>query len=186
MGKAIACTFAQEQAAMILLQLFWTFFRIGLFSFGGGYAMLSMIQQEVVINHQWMTNTQLTDMIAISQMTPGPIAINAATFIGFRQAGMWGAVFTTLGVVLPSLILMSLITIFYLKLKSKPWFKAVFVELRPLVIGLIAAAAVLAGKSAITDWFGVVVFAVCLGLSLSYKVHPLILMALSGIAGILL
>lgn len=171
---------------MIYLQLFLTFFKIGLFSFGGGYAMLSMIQQEVVMNHQWLTNKQLTDMIAISQMTPGPIAINAATFIGYRQAGWWGSVFTTVGVVLPSLILMSLITMFYLKLRGKPWFNVVFRDLRPLVIGLIGAAAVLAGRSAITDWFGVIVFCLCLGLSLKYKVHPIILMVLSGIAGILI
>jgi chromate transporter len=171
---------------MIYLQLFWTFFKIGLFSFGGGYAMLSMIQQEVVMSHKWLSNTQLTDMIAISQMTPGPIAINAATFIGYRQAGLGGSIVTTVGVVLPSLILMSLITIFYLKLRGKTWFSVVFKDLRPLVIGLIGAAAVLAGKSAITDWFGIVVFLLCFGLSLKYKVHPVILMALSGLAGILI
>jgi chromate transporter len=169
----------------MLWQLGWTFFKIGLFSIGGGYAMLSMIQQEVVIKNQWMTNQQLTDMIAISQMTPGPIAVNVATFIGYRQAGFWGSVFTTFGVVLPSLILMLLITVSYLKLKHKVWFTQIMKDLRPLVIGLIASAAWLTAKTAFVDWFGMIVFAVCFFLSLRFKLHPVILMALAGLAGVL-
>jgi len=168
----------------MLWQLCWTFFKIGLFSIGGGYAMLSMIQQEVVIKHQWLTNQQLTDMIAISQMTPGPIAVNVATFIGYRQAGFWGSVFTTFGVVLPSLILMLLITISYLKLKKKAWFVLMMKDLRPLVIGLIASAAWLTAKTAFVDWFGIIVFAACFFLSLRYKLHPVILMVLAGLAGV--
>jgi chromate transporter len=170
---------------MIYFLLFWTFFRIGLFSFGGGYAMLSMIQQEVVVHHHWLTNTQLTDMIAISQMTPGPIAINAATFIGYRQAGFWGSVFTTMGVVLPSLILMALITLTYLRLKGKAWFNLILADLRILVIALIASAAWLAAKASITNLFGICIFIACLGLSLKYKLHPILLMLLAGIAGII-
>jgi chromate transporter len=170
---------------MMLWQLLFTFFKIGLFSIGGGYAMLTMIQQEVVIKHGWITQQQMTDMIAISQMTPGPIAINVATFIGYRQAGFWGSVFTTFGVVLPSLIIMLLITLFYLKLRGKGWFDAILKGLRPLVIGLIVSAAWLTAKSSFTDVFGIVVFAVCFFLSLKYKVNPLILMVLAGLAGIL-
>jgi chromate transporter len=169
----------------MLWQLLWTFFRIGLFSIGGGYAMLSLIQQEVVVNHQWLTQQQMTDMIAISQMTPGPIAINVATFVGYRQAGFWGSVFTTIGVVLPSLIIMLLITLFYLKLRRKGWFAAILKDLRPLVIGLIVSAAWLTARSSFTDWFGVIVFAVCFLLSLRFKLNPLLLMLLAGLAGIL-
>ncbi len=146
--------------------------------------MLSMIQQEVVIKHHWLTNQQLTDMIAISQMTPGPIAVNVATFIGYRQAGFWGSVFTTFGVILPSLIIMLIITISYLKLKKKAWFGMILKDLRPLVIGLIASAAWLTAKAAFVNWFGVVVFAACFILSLRFKLHPMLIMALAGIAGI--
>jgi chromate transporter len=169
----------------MLWQLFATFFKIGLFSFGGGYAMLSMIQQEVVVKNQWLSSQQMTDMIAISQMTPGPIAINVATFIGYRQSGILGSVVTTLGVVMPSIILMLLITLFYLKLRGKGWFDAILKGLRPLVIGLIVSAAWLTAKSAFVDWFGVVVFALCFVLSLKYRTHPILLMALAGVAGIL-
>lgn len=169
----------------MLWQLMFTFFKIGLFSVGGGYPMLSMIQQEVVEKHHWMTAQQVTDMIAISQMTPGPIAINVATFIGYRQAGFPGAVFTTVGVVLPSLILMLLLTLFYLKLRGKGWFNAILKGLRPLVVGLIVAAAWLTAKASFVNWFGVAVFAACFVLSLKFKLHPLILMLLAGIAGII-
>lgn len=169
----------------MLWQLCWTFFKIGLFSIGGGYAMLSMIHQEVVVKHHWLTSQQVTDMIAISQMTPGPIAVNVATFIGYRQAGFWGSVFTTFGVILPSLILMLIITISYLKLKKKAWFALMLKDLRPLVIGLIASAAWLTAKAAFADIFGIIVFAGCFFLSLRYKVHPLIIMAMAGIAGVI-
>jgi chromate transporter len=169
----------------MLWQMFTTFFKIGLFSIGGGYPMLSMIQQEVVVKNQWLSSQQVTDMIAISQMTPGPIAINVATFIGYRQAGVLGSVVTTLGVVFPSIILMLLITLFYLKLRGKGWFDAILKGLRPLVIGLIVAAAWLTAKSSFTDIFGIIVFVVCFFLSLKYKVNPLILMVLAGLAGII-
>ncbi len=169
----------------MLWPLLWTFFKIGLFSIGGGYAMLSLIQQEVVVNHQWLTQQQMTDMIAISQMTPGPIAINVATFVGYREAGVWGAVFTTLGVILPSLIIMFLITFFYLRLRHKRWFAALLKSLRPLVIGLILAAAWLAARGAVTDLFGIVIFLLCFVLSLRFKINPLVLMLLAGLAGVL-
>lgn len=147
--------------------------------------MLSMIQQEVVEKHHWMTAQQVTDMIAISQMTPGPIAINVATFIGFQQAGYLGAVFTTIGVILPSMLLMLLITLFYLKLRGKSWFSAILKELRPLVVGLIVAAAWLTAKASFVDWFGIAVFLGCFILSLKFKLNPLVLMLLAGIAGII-
>ena len=83
---------------MTYLTLIWTFFKIGLFSFGGGYAILAMIQQEAVVRHAWLSPSEFTDVVAISQMTPGPIAINAATFIGYRQAGIPGSLLCTFGV----------------------------------------------------------------------------------------
>lgn len=169
----------------MIWEMFITFFKIGLFSIGGGYPMLSMIYQEIVIQHRWLSHQEVTDMIAISQMTPGPIAINVATFIGYRQAGFWGAFFTTLGVILPSIILMLLIALFYFRLRSKPWFYAVMQGLRPLVIGLIVAAAWFTAKSAFVNVFGVIVFLACFVLSLKFKTNPIVILLLSALAGII-
>ncbi|MBR5812129.1 MAG: chromate transporter, partial [Alistipes sp.] len=93
---------------MIYLQLFLGYLKIGFFGFGGGYAMLSLIQNEIVVQHQWLTNAEFTDIVAISQMTPGPIAINSATYIGYSIAGFWGSVVATIAVCLPALTLMIL------------------------------------------------------------------------------
>lgn len=166
--------------------LFWTFFKIGLFSFGGGYAILAMIQQEVVVNHQWLTAAEFTDVVAISQMTPGPIAINAATFIGFRQAGIGGALLCTFGVILPSLILMLLITLTYLRLRRLPWFKNIFQKLRWLTLGLIGAAAVLIGQNALLDWFSVAVFVISLAIYWRFTFNPVYLMLGAALVGIVL
>ena len=106
---------------MLYLQLFYTFFKIGLFGFGGGYAMLSMIQGEVVTRYGWLTSQEFTDIVAISQMTPGPIGINSATYVGFTATGsVWGSIIATLAVVLPSFILMLAISKFFLKYQ-KPY-----------------------------------------------------------------
>lgn len=165
--------------------LFWTFFKIGLFSFGGGYAILAMIQQEVVLRHHWLTQSSFADVVAISQMTPGPIAINAATFIGFQQAGIPGSLLCTFGVILPSLLLMLAITLTYLKLKKLPWFQNIFEKLRWLTLGLIGAAVILIGKGAFPDWFSVAVFAVCLAVYLRFKPNPIYLMLGAAAVGML-
>lgn len=163
--------------------MFWTFFKIGLFSFGGGYAILAMIQQEVVLRHAWLTQSQFTDVVAISQMTPGPIAINAATFIGYRQAGIPGALLCTLGVILPSLVLMLAITLTYLKLRKQTWFKNVMQKLRWLTLGLIGAAVILIGKGAFPDWFSVAVFTVSLAVYWRFKPNPIHLMLGAALLG---
>lgn len=127
---------------MIYLQLFYTFFKIGLFGFGGGYAMLSMIQGEVVTRYDWVSTQEFTDIVAISQSTPGPIGINAATYVGFTAIGsIWGSVIATFAVVLPSFILMLTISKFFLKYQKHPAVEAVFSGLRPAVVGLLASAA---------------------------------------------
>lgn len=134
---------------MIYLSLFATFFQIGLFGFGGGYGMLSLIQREVVFKHHWMTSGEFTDIVAISQMTPGPVGINSATYSGFTALQNEGAdkIFCILGsctatfaVVLPSLILMLLISRYFMKYKDHPSVRHVFDGLRPAVVGLLAAA----------------------------------------------
>lgn len=127
---------------MIYLQLFYTFFKIGLFGFGGGYAMLSMIQGEVVTRYNWVSTQEFTDIVAISQSTPGPIGINAAIYVGFTATGsIWGSVIATFAVVLPSFILMLTISKFFLKYQKHPAVEAVFSGLRPAVVGLLASAA---------------------------------------------
>ena len=125
---------------MIYLQLFYTFFKIGLFGFGGGYAMLSMIQGEVVTRYGWVTSQEFTDIVAISQMTPGPIGINAATYVGFTSTGsVWGSIVATFAVVFPSFILMLTISKFFLKYQKHPVVESIFAGLRPAVVGLLAS-----------------------------------------------
>lgn len=129
---------------MLYLQLFYAFFKIGLFGFGGGYAMLSLIQGEVVVRHDWLTQQEFTDIVAISQMTPGPIGINTATYVGYTATqSVWGSIIATFAVVLPSFILMIIISRFFLKYSNHPVIESVFKGLRPAVVGLIASAALL-------------------------------------------
>ncbi len=170
---------------MMYLGMFLTFAKIGLFSFGGGYAILAMIRQEVVVNHTWLSQTQFMDVVAISQMTPGPIAVNAATFIGYHKGGVFGAVLCTLGVILPSLVIMLLITLSYLKLKKQPWFKNIFRNLRLLSVGLIAAALIMVFGDAMRDWFSVIVFAGSLIAGWKYKMNPFYLLISAAVVGML-
>lgn len=125
---------------MIYLQLFWSFLQIGLFSFGGGYAALPLIQAQVVDGHGWLTMSEFTDLITISQMTPGPIAINSATFVGTQIAGLPGAVVATLGCVFPSCVIVSLLAFLYYKYKSLTAIQGALYGLRPAVVALIASA----------------------------------------------
>lgn len=170
---------------MIYLQMMLTFMKIGLFSFGGGYAILAMIRQEVVVNNPWLTHTQFMDVVAISQMTPGPIAINAATFIGYQKGGVLGALLCTLGVILPSLVIMLIITISYLKLKKQPWFKSVFTKLRLLSVGLIAAALIMVVGDAFRDWFSAIVFSACLVIGWKTKLSPFYVLIIAAVVGLL-
>lgn len=166
--------------------MFLTFLKIGLFSFGGGYAILAMIRQEVVIKHTWLSAEQFVDIVAISQMTPGPIAINAATFIGYQKAGIMGSALCTLGVITPSLLIMLIVTITYLRLKNQPWFKNVFTKLRLLSLGLIAAALIMVFSSAVADQFSIIVFAISLFITWRYKLNPFYLLIIAALVGILI
>lgn len=125
---------------MIYLELFLSFLQIGAFSFGGGYAALPLIQAQVVDSHGWLSLSEFTDLVTISQMTPGPIAINAATFVGIRTAGLPGALCATLGCIAPSCIIVSAIAWFYLKYRKMAVLQGILGSLRPAVVALIAAA----------------------------------------------
>lgn len=137
---------------MIWLRLFWTFFKIGLFGFGGGYGMLSLIQNEVVEKQAWITSSEFTDIVAVSQMTPGPIGINSATYVGFKaieNAGMartdavCGSLLASFALMLPSFILMLLISAFFMRYKDHKSVQTVLSWLRPVVVGMLAAAVLL-------------------------------------------
>lgn len=174
---------------MIYLQLLYSYLKIGFFGFGGGYAMLSLIQNEVVVQNQWMTNAQFTDIVAISQMTPGPIAINSATYVGYTVAGFWGSVVATTAVCLPALTLMILITRFFLQLRDNRYVKGAIAGMKPIVVGMIGAAALLLmfpkstdGASFIDGWSWAL-FAAAMAASLK-KVNPILLIVLGAMAGV--
>jgi len=189
---------------MLFLQLFYTFFKIGLFGFGGGYAMLSMIQGEVVTRHGWISAQEFTDIIAISQMTPGPIGINSATFVGYStliDAGytpamaVLGSATATFAVILPSFILMLIISRYFLKFQKHPVVMAVFSGLRPAVVGLLAAAALLLMNSEnfsspTNDMrsfiISCLIFLVVFIATRRFKISPILMIVLSGVAGLLL
>ena len=129
---------------MIYLELFLTFLKIGAFTFGGGYAMLPLMQQEVLAN-QWMSEEQLLNFIAVAESTPGPVAINMATYIGVETGGIFGAIVATIGVVLPSFVVIMIVAKFYAKYKNSFVVKGCLTGLRPVVVGLIASAVISLG-----------------------------------------
>ncbi len=135
---------------MLFLNIFISFIKIGLFSFGGGYVMLPLIEKEVIRTNAWLTYHEFIDIIAIAEMTPGPIAINLATFVGFRIAGLPGALASTLGVVLPSFIIILIIARFLQKFYKLPLVQAAFRGLRPAIIALISLAAITIIQSTVT------------------------------------
>lgn len=156
---------------MIYLKLFWAFFQIGLFSIGGGYAALPLIQDRVVDTYGWLGMSEFADIVTISQMTPGPIAINAATFIGIRIAGIWGAIIATLGCILPSCVIVLLLAILYKKYKNLKYVQGILNNLHPAVVGLIASAG-----------FAIVVYALWNGSSISFNVNTVDFIALALIS----
>lgn len=170
---------------MIYWQIFKTFFKIGLFNFGGGYPMISFIQNEVVFKHAWLSTPEFTDIVAVSQMTPGPIGINMATYTGYAASrSTWGAVLATLAVCLPSFVIMILVTRYFLRHREKPAVQAVFKGLRPAIIGLIASAAlVLCDKENFVDWKSALIFAAAFILTMRFKMSPVKLILLAGAAG---
>ncbi len=189
---------------MIFLKLFFSFFQIGLFGFGGGYGMLSLIQTETVANHAWLTSAEFTNIVAISQMTPGPIGINAATYCGYtavHNAGMGeamailGSLTATVALVLPSLILMILVCRMFLKYMKTQAVQSVLVALRPAVVGMLAAAALMLmtrenfSSPSINAWqFGISIFlfvATYIGTKV-VKVGPIKMIGLAAFAGIML
>lgn len=173
---------------MIYLQLFYTFFIIGLFTFGGGYAMLSLIQNEVVVNHAWVTAQEFTDMVAISQMTPGPIGINSATYVGYAVTGnIFGSLLATFAVSLPSFLIILSICKVYARFKESNIFASLMKTLRPVVIGMIGAAAgILITDENFIDWTSWLLFGAAFIASQWLKMSPILIILLGGAIGYLI
>lgn len=189
---------------VLFLLLFYTFFKIGLFGFGGGYAMLSMIQGEVVTKYQWLTTSQFTDIVAISQMTPGPIGINSATYVGYSAVvnagfppamGVLGSAMATFAVVLPSFILMFTITKILIKYRETDLVDTMFSLLRPTVVGLIAAAALILmtpenfSTPSINPWqfyISVFLFVAAFVGTQFFKINPIKMIIVCATAGFIL
>ena len=175
---------------MIFLQLFWVYLKIGLFGFGGGYAMLSLIQHEVVDRYGWISPSEFTDIVAISQMTPGPIGINSATYIGYVAAGnsVWGSVIATVAVCLPSFLFVLAVGKVLLRYQENPYVQALFAGLRPVVVGLIASAALLLMNGENFVDYKSVLIALLSFVAVYFwkKIHPIWIIVGAGVAGYLL
>jgi chromate transporter len=192
----------------LLLDLFLSFFKLGLFSFGGGYAMLPLIQSEIE-QHGWLTSAQFADIVAIAEMTPGPIAVNTATYVGYSTGGLAGALIASAGVTLPSLLLVLLVARVYARYQKHPLNISIFSGLRPVVVGLILSAAWFIGQDSLIHipdemaaaaWFGMLmkqplavispisllIFALTIVLEEKTRIHPLLLIAGSGLIGLVL
>ena len=189
---------------MVFLELFYTFFMIGIFGFGGGYGMLSLIQTQTVTHHHWLTTADFTNIVAISQMTPGPIGINSATYCGYtaiHNAGMGDAMavlgsFTaTFALVLPSFVLMVLISKMFMKYMNTPLVQSIFTGLRPTVVGLLAAATLLLlteenfGSYTANPWqfcISVALFVATFVGTYYIKVNPIKMICFAAFAGLVL
>ena len=183
---------------MIYLELFWSFFQIGLFSIGGGYAAMPLIQEQVVDLHPWLTMTQFADIMTIAEMTPGPIAINSATFVGIQVCGLPGAIVATLGCIFPSCIIVMTLAYIYYRFRGLYIVQGVLAGLRPAVIAMIASAGLsllvmsvygqrtLPENLAGIDVIAGVIFAAGFFVLRKWKPNPLWVMAGSGVAGVLL
>lgn len=184
---------------ILLLKMFYTFFKIGVFTFGGGYAMIPLITQEVM-NNAWVESTDiLIDFIAIAESTPGPFAINIATFIGFEQAGVLGAIVATFGVVLPSFIIILFIAMAFKKFQTNPYVKGFLAGVRPVVPGIILSVAVVFILKSVFHIEGfnygdftfeigaTVIFVISFAVSkLKKRIHPIYIVLLSGIMGLII
>lgn len=183
---------------MIYLQLFWSFCQIGLFSIGGGYAAMPLIQNQVVELHPWLTMTQFADIMTIAEMTPGPIAVNSATFVGIQIAGLPGAIVATLGCVFPSCIIVLTLAYVYYRYRGLTVVQGILAGLRPAVVAMIASAGLsllilgIYGQKTIpddlgnVDWVAMGIFVAAFFVLRKWKWKPMYVMTGAGVAGVIL
>ena len=167
-----------------LKDIFVSFFKIGLFTFGGGYAMIPLIEKEIVEKKKWVGREEITDILAVSQSIPGAIAINSATFIGFKISGRKGALVATLGVILPSFVIISFIASFFSKFGDNHIVKSVFAGIRPAVVALIAFAVVKVGKTSIKDKTGLIVAIIGFVLVIAFNIHAIFVIIGGAVFGL--
>lgn len=168
----------------LLIRLFLAFLKIGTFSFGGGYAMLPFIQEEIVNNNHWINIGEFMDIIGISQMTPGPISINSATFVGYKLSGVLGSIMATLGVVFTSFVLVSIISKMLEKFKESTVIKAALLGMRPVLIALIIKAFLDLAKESYLDLKSLIIAGIIGVILLSKKVHPILVIVIAAIIGL--
>ncbi|MGI6629564.1 MAG: chromate transporter [Bacillota bacterium] len=185
-GSLSRCRNYWEGRYQMFLKLFTTFFKIGMFSFGGGYAMIPLMEKEVVRINKWLTLPQMVDIIAIAEMTPGPIAVNLATYVGYKTAGFLGACSATFGVILPSFVIVLIIARTYSKFKELEVFQRVLKGIRPMVVALVGSAAYVVAQTAIMDIKTFFIALISLGIILFTKISPLAIIFAAGLCGIFL
>jgi len=153
--------------------MFWSFFKIGAFTFGGGYAMVPLIQKEVVDARKWVGNEEFIDMLGLAQTAPGPVAVNTSVFVGYKTAGFVGAIVAVLGATLPSFLVILAVAIFFSEIRHLPAAEAAFGGVRPAVVALVAGAAYKIGKTAIREVRGVILGALALVAIAVFDIHPI-------------
>ena len=171
---------------MKLLKLFISFLKIGAFSFGGGYAMLPLIKKEIIEVHGWLTITELIDILAVVEMTPGPIAVNSATFLGYKVGGVLGSIVATTAVVLPSFIIILTIAHFLSKFRDSPYVDWAFRGIRPVILGLVTSASITVAVDAFAGIKSIIIGLVIFYLITFKKLHPIWGIILAGISGVIL
>lgn len=169
----------------ILIKLYFVFLKIGTFSFGGGYAMLPFMQREIVENNYWISMSQFSDIIGISQMTPGPVAINSATFVGYKVGGVSGSIVATLGVITTSFILVTIINKILDKFKESITVKAMLAGMRPILIALIIYAFIDLAKESYVDLKSIIITIIIGIILVSKKVHPILVIVIAAILGLI-
>lgn len=170
----------------IFIKLFLTFFKIGAFSFGGGYAMIPYIQREVIENNKWINSNSFVDIIGISQMTPGPIAVNSATFVGYKVAGIIGSISATLGITAVSFILIIIASKLIKKFKESKIWNAALLGMRPVLIALIINAFFSLAKTSYVDIKSIIITLIIGAVLFSKKVHPIATIGISAVLGIIM
>lgn len=166
------------------LRLFWTFFAIGAFTFGGGYAMIPLIRKSIVERARWMEDEEFVDAIAIAQSSPGPIAVNIATLTGYKLSGLGGALFSVVGATLPSFITILVVASIFLGVQHNFYVRAAMAGMRPAVIALMAAAVLDVGKAAIKSRFSIVLGLLALVALTVFNVHPVLVIVAAAAAGV--
>ncbi len=166
------------------ITLFMIFFYIGLFTIGGGYAMLPLLEKEVVFRHKWLNHEELLDVFALGQSTPGIIALNVSTFVGVKQCGIIGGIFATAGMIMPSLIIISILASFISSINQYPLIVSIFAGIRAVVAGLLICTVYKLGKRSVRSSFAAVILILSFVLITFFAVSPIIIVIGSGLAGV--